>query len=238
MAPISKVQSSAPKSTTSSQPTLTQVGQLATSAQSAAATVNELKTQLKAADTAFKANPKNAVLGAKVQKLLEQTKAAMAAQTKADQALSTAITGLVGPGTPRQQAAALTKLLPKLEQELTAAGKASSTATAQFTKDVAAAQASQTNAALKKAEASGVKADKAAKAHNQLLAAKTALENAISGKESAALEQARAANVPGAKDVMDLGDLASKSREEQVRLVGACRRRSRWRSTWRASARR
>src|SRR5690242_8664238 len=123
MAPkISKVAGAAPKTSISSQPTLTQVGQLADTAQKAAATVKDLKAQLKAADTEAKANPKNAVLQQKVQKLLGQTKAAMAAETKAQDALSKAITSLVGPGTPREQAAALTKLLPKLEQELIAAG--------------------------------------------------------------------------------------------------------------------
>lgn len=222
MAPtIAKTQNvTSPKTASTSQPTFAQVGQLATTAQTAATTVNELKTQLKAADAAFKAAPKNAVLGAKVKKLLEQTKAAMATQEKADQSLANALTSLVGKGTPREQAAALTKLLTKLEPQLSAAGKAQGVATDQFTRDVAAAGNLSTKA-LAKAEASQKKAAQAATTFSQLTAAKSAIESAIGNKEKAALEKARADQIPGAKDVVDLTDLANKSREEQVRLVGA-----------------
>ena len=164
------------------------------------------------------------MLGAKQKKLLAATKSALAAQEKADRALSTALTNVAGGKNAREQVAALNSLLPGIDVHLSAARKASSAATAQFVKDTEAAMKAPKNAntrAIAKAEASGVKADQAAKTLEQLGAAKAAVLSAIGTKEGSALEEARAAKVPGAQDVVDVMDLASKSTKEQVRLVGA-----------------
>ena len=88
------------------------------------------------------------------------------AATGLDRALSTALTNVAGGTNAREQVAALNSLLPGIDVHLSAARKASSAATAQFVKDTEAAMKAPKNAntrAIAKAEASGVKADQAAK---------------------------------------------------------------------------
>ena len=224
MAPVTKTSVAPRVAPTSPDLTYAQLGQLAGNAQQAAATVKDLKAQLQATATAFKASPNDAVLGAKQKKLLTATKTALAVQEKADRALSTALTNVAGGKNAREQVAALNALLPGIDLHLSAAQKASNAATAQFVKDTDAAMKAPKNAntkAIAKAEASRVKADQAAKTLAQLGAAKAAVLSALGAKEGLALEQAQSAKVPGAQDVVDVMDLASKSTKEQVRLVGA-----------------
>ncbi len=206
------------------------VGQLAQKADAANAKAETAKAALKAAHDAVEAAPasKKPALTEKMNVALKTAKAALAEQETANGKLDTAVKNVATGATPRAGVEKLSGQLQKLDSDIAAKQSALNMLTPQLTADVAlatklkAAGGPAFNAAMRKAEDTSKRLDGLQSQLTSLRAARAPLSAELAAREGTSLQATqKEGKVDAAKNVDNLVDLASKSREQQIKAVGA-----------------
>lgn len=226
MAPITTV---APKTGPVTKPSapVSELGKASAHEQSTYKEFQTIRADLAKLVEASKKDPSNAALAAQVQALGKRGAAAYAKWEAAKETLDAAVTKSAGGGKAVDQADRLSKQLPAAERDLAAAEKALSAQGTKMTKAIDAATAAvakkapNADALYREATAAKAKFETLAATRDGAAAVVGGLKKGIAARQSTAISDAKAAKVPGAKDVVDLTDLASKTLDEQVRLSGA-----------------
>lgn len=222
MAPITPKPIQAAPTTNTRAGSKQSVEALAVTAEKAGAEFEKLKGELKKADDAFKKSPGDASLKAKRDALLGKAKAAYETYEKATNAV---VESVAKKGTPKEQAAALDAALPGLERKAADATAANTRAIDKLNKALKDIEklpkhSAAWNKAVDEATELGKAVEKTATKASEADAVVRSAKRGLAARQSEALEGAKG-TVPGANDIVDLTDLASRRKDEQIRLVGA-----------------